>query len=620
MNEHEGNLNSDNISFLLKYKPASVDELCMHPKKIKDVKQVLFDDMLKNDKYKILLLTGPSGTCKTTMIKLLIKQYYSTHRSEFSSFTINSKSGAYNETDCLIEYDSLDKSCSFKDFLDNCKVFKKSTSMMKFVIIKHLPNIYYPKAHAEFLKSISEWLDEEADLLLPPIVLIISECDIPKSITDDISGNNYNYNKFDINSHYIPETIFNREILAHPKLKRVNTNKIAKTYLKKELTKVLKNEVQLTSKNKNFNQYQRVIENLSNLGDLPSALIQLEQYIHTPLLFSKDSVEDTNKDLGLSIFHAIGKIVYGTKENNVSNEDIITKLCKNYQQYTDSIFKMSVLENIDKGCSDIAQYSELLESFSQTDMMDYKLGTEVYLRKIRQSMNTNSSGKKSVAGLKFTPFFKVYKKKQQSLREYRDFQSMDGMITENYKSLKDVILWSSFYDPVIKSFYYNKYKAWKEYRLSAGKNSLNYLGPGPEIDPQITYLNKLGGEYGYINSVNDIDIQDTNSYYFVSKYEAYMRKNHWKTRKEKGFYDHQAEKGDLPYDSKCDDFIIEDSSNEDSDFDSSDDEELFKLTSQTAPKVTLKDEVNSSKSYDSDEELFQLTSQHLQNVNKFQKK
>lgn len=617
MNEYEGNLNADHISFLLKYKPTLVDELCMHPKKINDVKQVLFDDMLKNDKYKILLLTGPSGTCKTTMVKLLIKQYCSTHSNEFSNFTINGNSEAYNEADCLIEYDSLDKSLSFRDFLDNCKIFKKNTSMMKFIIIKHLPNIYYPKAHAEFLRSIAEWLDDEGDSLLPPMILIISECDIPKSITNDITRNDYNYNKFDINNHYIPETIFNKEILAHPKLKRVNTNKIAKTYLKKELTKVLKNEVQISSKNKDFNQYQRVIENLSNLGDLPSALIQLEQYIHTPLLFSNDSVENTNKDLGLSIFHAIGKIIYGTKEELASNEDIIATLCKNYQQYTDSIFKMSILENIDKGCSDVAQYSDILDSFSQTDNMDDKLGTEVYLRKIRQSMDVNSNGKKSGSGLKFTPFFKVYKKKQQSFREYRDFQSLDGIITENYKNLEDVILWSSFYDPVIKKFYYNAYKAWKEYRLSTGKSTLNYLGLGPEIDPETTYLNKLGGEYGSINSVNDIDIQATNNYYFNSKYEAYLRKYQRKNPKERPFYVNEAEQIDLPYDSKCDDFNIEDTSNEDSDFDSSEDEELFKLTSQTAAKVMLKEEMNSSKSYDSDEELFQLTSQHLQNVNKF---
>lgn len=629
-------MNND-ISSDSKYKPNSIDELCMNPRKLKDVKQILFNDMLIENKYKILVLTGPSGSCKTTMLKLLIKQYYKENKNLFQNFTItnNNNTSSYNENNCIIEYDPLDKSIKFKDFLNNCKIFKKNTSLMKFIVIKHLPNIYYDKIHTEFINCINEWLDDGFNDLLPPLILIISECDIPKSVTEDITRNN-TFNKFDINNHYIPETIFNKEILLHPKLKRVNVNKIAKTYLKKQLMKILKDELQTNSKVKlqSVKKYDSLIDKLSEIGDLPSAIIQLQQYIQTPFLLSDHLTNDTNKDTGLSIFHAMGKIIYGTKEENVFNEDIIDKLCKDYQQYTDSIFKMSLLENIDIGCYDLKKFSEIVNTFSETDLMDNTLGTEVYLRKIRQSMDVKgNSNKKTISGLKFTPFFKVYKKRQHSYKEYRDFQSLDGLVTENFKILKDIILWSGYHDPIIKKFYYNKYKAWKEYKLSLGESILNYNGMGSDFDPDITYLNKLGGEYGSITSVNEIELQDNNDYFFSSKYYTYLNKYNNKN-KNKSI---DIEDNEMPYDPNVDDFEIEESANDSSSNSNStdDDDELFQLTSQQIQKVQQSNitkskskklqkdknekKVNlsvSSDSYDSDEELFQLTSQHIQNMNK----
>lgn len=611
--------NTNELPFEEKYKPDSIDDICMHPRKVKDVKHILFEDMLENDKYRILLVAGPSGSCKSTLIKLLVRQYYRENSDRFRSFSISSVAIDADEH-CFLEYDPLNKNESFKHFLQSCKMFKKNTNLMKFIIIKHLPNIYYEKEHAEFLRNIREWLDDDISDLLPPIVIIISECDIPKNVTDDISGGNMGFSKFDIKSHYIPETIFSNDILQHPLLKRVNVNKIAKLYLKRQLNKILANEI---PKGESTKKYEYLVNRLSELGDLPSALIQLKQHFETPFL---QPDYNTSKDTGLRIFHAMGKVIYGTKEENASNEDIIDKLYKDYQQYTDSVFKMSLLENIDIGCDKLEKFSDILDSFSETDTMEETLGTEVYLRKIRQSMDSNIERSKGRSGLKFTPFFKVYKHRQQCLKEYKDFQSLDGVVTGKFSCLKDIILESAFHDPAIKRHYYNKYKAWKEYRLSIGKSILNYAGIGSQLDPTVTYMNKLGGEYGSVASTTDIETHTDNKGYFESKYMLYLKKHR---SAETGF--ELAETGiqDLPFDPLVDDFEIEESSAESDASDSSDDDsELFQLTSQKISSlsqknvpgdsgVEKKEEMVSGASQDSDdsdEELFKLTSQHLQRL------
>ncbi|XBW36201.1 hypothetical protein QEN19_001782 [Hanseniaspora menglaensis] len=601
--------------FDVKYKPNSIEDVCINPKKIKDVRHVLFQEILLENRYKILILSGPSGSCKSSMVKLLVKEYYEENKNLFKRFGITSD--ANDSSDYIIEYDPLNKDISFRDFLNSCKIFKKNTSFMKFVVIKHLPNIYHDQTHADFLKCIIEWLDDDFDDLLPPLVLIISECDLPKSVSDNIIENNYSFNKFDIYSHYIPETIFSKDILMHPFVKRINTNKIAKLYLKKQLTKILAMEIKEQKVNK---KYEEIITKLSNLGDLPSALIQLQQYIQTPFLSSDSSA---HKDTGLSMFHAMGKIIYGTKEENTSNEDIIKKLRSDYQQCTESVFKMSLLENIDIGCDEIKTFADIADTLSSTDIMDDALGTEVYLRKIRRNMDAATTQKKSKVGLKFTPFFKVYKKKQHSMKQYKDFQLLDMAFTNNFKNLKDIIQSFGFYDPVIKKLHYEKFKGWKEYMLSIGKSTLTYKELGSRIDPKFSYLNKLGGDYGSITSVKDIDMLDPGSAYFESKYLLFLKNCQ---KNVETFISEEQENDELPYDPKKDDFDIEDSDSDSLVSGTSDDDELFQLTSQQINKFSKttptdqavpENQKNSASDYsdDSDDELFELTSQHIKRMN-----
>ena len=188
------------LPLYMKYAPNTLDELFLHPKKIKDMRNILTNELFdSNHNLNMLIVSGPTGSCKTSLIKLLINEYYDNNKFLYQTFDIQN----VQKNDHFIEFDPLDKSVNFEMFLNNCKLFKKNSKMMKVVLIKYLPNIYFDKIHSQFLKAIKDYLNNDYYNEFPPLIFVISECDIPKDDTNDVSDDMYT--RFDIHSHYIPE-------------------------------------------------------------------------------------------------------------------------------------------------------------------------------------------------------------------------------------------------------------------------------------------------------------------------------------------------------------------------------------------------------------------------------
>ena len=621
----------DALPLYMKYTPKTLVDLFLHPRKVKDVRKILTEELFDaNHNLNMLIVSGPTGSCKTTLIKLLIEEYYESNRAFYQTFSLQNEEENYH----YIEFDPLDKSTNFETFLNNCKVFKKNSKMMKAIIVKYLPNIYFDQIHLQFLKTIKEYLNNDYYNEYPPLIFIISECDIPKDNNNDIDGDFFT--RFDIHNHYIPETIFDKEILQNSRVKRVSINPVAKTYLKKILKRVIEKEIfqrntYRTGRNQiKMSKFNPIIDELSGLNDIPSALSQLESYLQAfdnNLDFKDLKIDD--RDTGISLFHAVGKIIFGTKEEGYTNDDIIKLLNKDYQQYTDPVFKYNIFENLgiaeSKG---LKTFANMVDVISQTDLMNSSLGTEAYIRKVRYLCSDLkeelAAAEVKAKQIKFTPLFKIMKKQREVNYQLKDCQLLKIARDNEFVDVNDLLLYGNELESKLATHYYKEYQAWKEYRLNVGKSIEKYDNPGSLINPKTDYMEVIGGKFGSITSMSDMDTTTGMDVYSKSKYREYLKiikSNEATVNTQKDI--------DIPYDENIDDFEIESSSDSHSSLESSsDEEELFLLASQQIEKEKrlrsqsrtpspLKKSVPLSEgSDDSDEELFQLTSQHLSKLQK----
>lgn len=618
------------LPLYMKYAPNTLDELFLHPKKIKDMRNILTNELFdSNHNLNMLIVSGPTGSCKTSLIKLLINEYYDNNKFLYQTFDIQN----VQKNDHFIEFDPLDKSINFEMFLNNCKLFKKNSKMMKVVLIKYLPNIYFDQIHSQFLKAIKDYLNNDYYNEFPPLIFVISECDIPKDDTNDVSDDLYT--RFDIHSHYITETIFDKEILQNYRVKKITVNPVAKTYLKKILKRVIEKEIIQMNTSNTLNRkikisaFSGIIDELSNLKDVPSALSQLESYLQAfENKIDFKSLKIDNRDTGISLFHAVGKIFFGTKEEGYTNDDIIKLLNKDYQQYIDPVFKYTIFENFKVAeIKGLNNFTNMVDVMSETDIMNSSLGTEAYIRKIRYLCSDLKEDLQKAEvkanSIKFTPNFKILRKQREVKYQIKDLQFLKIAKNNEFVDINDLLLYGNELESKLLTHYYREYQAWKEYRINVGKLTDGYAKPGRLIDPKIDYMDMIGGKFGTINSIADMEINTDIDIYSNSKYREFLKQ----TKNDKTNMDVKKEV-DIPYDENLDDFDIESSSDK-SMSGSSSDEELFLLASQQiekekkfmsqsrTPSPLKKSIPISEDSDDSDEELFQLTSQHL---NKIQKK
>lgn len=618
------------LPLYMKYAPNTLDELFLHPKKIKDMRNILTNELFdSNHNLNMLIVSGPTGSCKTSLIKLLINEYYDNNKFLYQTFDIQN----VQKNDHFFEFDPLDKSINFEMFLNNCKLFKKNSKMMKVVLIKYLPNIYFDQIHSQFLKAIKDYLNNDYYNEFPPLIFVISECDIPKDDTNDVSDDLYT--RFDIHSHYITETIFDKEILQNYRVKKITVNPVAKTYLKKILKRVIEKEIIQMNTSNTLNRkikisaFSGIIDELSNLKDVPSALSQLESYLQAfENKIDFKSLKIDNRDTGISLFHAVGKIFFGTKEEGYTNDDIIKLLNKDYQQYIDPVFKYTIFENFKVAeIKGLNNFTNMVDVMSETDIMNSSLGTEAYIRKIRYLCSDLKEDLQKAEvkanSIKFTPNFKILRKQREVKYQIKDLQLLKIAKNNEFVDINDLLLYGNELESKLLTHYYREYQAWKEYRINVGKLTDGYAKPGRLIDPKIDYMDMIGGKFGTINSIADMEINTDIDIYSNSKYREFLKQ----TKNDKTNMDVKKEV-DIPYDENLDDFDIESSSDE-SMSGSSSDEELFLIASQQiekekkfmsqsrTPSPLKKSIPISEDSDDSDEELFQLTSQHL---NKIQKK
>lgn len=308
-------------------------------------------------------MKGPSGAGKTATIRTLAKvmdlelsewrnpigsdflsEGYLSMSSQFQEFL--SRSGKFNGLH--IEGWPVEQKSLPKVPLDS----EPEHYRRKIVLVEEFPSTFFGSSVAlrSFRSSILEflvantpsigasyWSKETMPAINTPVVIIITET---RLTTSTASSDNFTANR-----------LLGSEILSHPAVSVMEFNPIATTFLTKALDLVVQKEAR-------FSKRRRIpgpsmLKKLSEAGDVRSAIGSLEflcvrgedgddwsgtvaakskRGIHATIALTKMEKETlemiTQRESGLGLFHAVGKVVYNKRDKFTSPEVVTWDFCQ----------------------------------------------------------------------------------------------------------------------------------------------------------------------------------------------------------------------------------------------------------------------------------------------------
>mgnify|MGYP003365517455 CR=1 FL=1 len=591
------------IPWFQKYEPRSILEVALHKRKLNDVTESLDNMLSKNSDTRILLLTGPSGCSKSTIIKQLahslIPKYRRFQRNLMTLSSRQSTSPDYIEYVSDLSMNGTQQSSNFKEFLNNCKY--RIGSNMSLILVEDFPNVFHNETRRIFQNALMEWLycDNEQ---LPPLVLCLSECEID---TDNPRGNS-----FSVDNMYTAETIIGREILNDPRVERIKFNPISMTLTKKTLNIIANNEKHTLQKNGKWVHKNKFINELSqNCGDIRASIYALEFWATTNI-----ELEMTIRKQPPSYFHAIGKIMYGSKEIPDDNKMINLLMSSTSGIVSNSSFKLGLLENYEnfnKGKFDIKSACKITDALSESDLgISINENLEYGIRKVRNTFHDfktelGISESQNSQGYHGRTNFPVEWKLNKSIKTF-NIESEEYFNIELYKynavtSNRDIELTYGYYGPLIRKQLLYKKNSMIHYLRTLPTDQQIKLKQGKQdilgVEDDIDMVNRLGGpltnneldrsELGSAGS----DIQESNKTFETLQYKKRSKIQKLIERHSEAMSNrHSLKLANLDEEDRAMlNDVIENSEEEEGDddideFDNDADDSMYEMLSQRAPK------------------------------------
>ncbi|KAE9552215.1 hypothetical protein FO519_004559 [Halicephalobus sp. NKZ332] len=257
--------------------PKDSDELAVHPKKVKEVREWI-EEKIKCDKGpKLLLITGPCGSGKTTTVKVLCHEMgielVEAEHQEGGEFDFNS-----------MEIEKADS--MFFAFMRSCEYSSVSSrqSKKRLVLIEHLPNLFYRDPHR--LREILS----EFTVTRTMFVIIMSTIE----------------NCWDLS----PSRIFSETTMATLGMQQIKFNSVAQTFMKNALKRIFA----LCDTRVSDACLKNIVESAD--GDIRSAMNTVN-FSTSEKAISQHLTSSINH---LSTFHYIGKIM-NAKRADVSSQN-----------------------------------------------------------------------------------------------------------------------------------------------------------------------------------------------------------------------------------------------------------------------------------------------------------
>ncbi|CAH2353747.1 checkpoint protein Rad24p [[Candida] railenensis] len=470
---------SSSTSWIDQYSPRNTSELCLHPRKLSDLRKVM-SSMVNGgaNAPKLLILHGPSGCGKSTSAKLLAQDLI-----------------ASSETS-LIEYT---ESNSFVEFLHDARYRVGYNKCV--ILVEEYPNVFHEPTHQSFKDSLWEWL--HIDEPLPPLILCVTEVEHQ---SDDNHGREF----FNIQNNWTVDTLVGKRISNHTEVAKVKFNPIAMTYIKKALNRLIQSESKSVFNRIPKSETSEFVDSIGKCGDIRSSIANLQFW---STMRSKLPARDEKsmelysigKETHLNLFHAVGKIIYGSTNNaygEVGDDefdiDYFTILDVLSTYPSNNLLQLSLLENygiFNNVDFDIEQATKIVDNLSLGDVLGGSsaegANKEIGIRGVRSilgsvgSHQTMSKGTKGAAtSIKFPRHFKIIREYNRITSEIREYQKY----VRSGISFQDLNLIYGFYEPKI----YNSIK-WKT------KNGI----PNTRSN-----YNRLGGKFKEIYPTEGLPIAD----------------------------------------------------------------------------------------------------------------
>lgn len=396
------------IPWIEKYSP-SLSQLCVNPSKVKQLRTSM-EALLHNHK-RLLIVTGPTGSGKSTSVKLLAKEL----------------------CNGFVEY----MEGNFDEFLNDCKylVGKK----LKFVIIENLPNIYHPQTLTNFRAIIDSWL--YIDQALPPLIICLSE------IETTFQSSRHEF--FNIENNLNVNTVFGK-LLRDPRVEIVKFNPIAKKFMLSTINKIISNEPIFKHISKfQLNRFLKIIE----MGDIRSSINNLEFWsrFHIP----NNTDIDYNRNSTLDLFHVIGKIIYSSSNyRHLSPQDAnnrtVEEILGNYENL--QLLHLNVLENylnlLHEADWDTVKY--ISNNLSKSELIyDLDEGKDLMIRSTRHALDNKLANTNNFRQIKFTRNFDM-------MRQYNSVsKTIYNLKPQFHTSFNNLNLIDGCYIPLIRNRYNN---------------------------------------------------------------------------------------------------------------------------------------------------------------------
>lgn len=421
-----------------KYNPMKSEEICINPRKLKEVREILSNMISGDESTKLLILAGPPGSSKSTAVKVLANEIIG------NTFGTSIAKGLNNSSEKWIEYtdtvvDSTPQPMLFSEFLNDAKY--KIGSNVSVVLIEELPNIFHGDTLTRFRSQLNEWVNTTYQL--PPLVLCLSEIEISQEKNQDY---------FNIENNLTVDTLLGREFISQRNIvKLVKFNSIASSFMKKSINRII-NEEKAVFRDIPKATLNEFVNYIVQSGDIRSAISNL-QFWSGLSTKGRSEIFDSLRETQLSLFHAIGKVIYSSSKFSGLNKEesdylSVENVLENYGN--NSLLNLSLLENyhIYSGLNyDIDIASHITDGLSLSDILNnFEEGREIGVRSTRSQLRRVGERQTQQMNIKFPRHFKMIKEANKTKNEIRLYQKV---INECRTSFDNLNLIDGYYLPII---------------------------------------------------------------------------------------------------------------------------------------------------------------------------
>ncbi|KAH9996697.1 Rad17 cell cycle checkpoint protein-domain-containing protein [Russula compacta] len=381
----------DDLLWVDKYGPRSLQDLAVHKRKVDDVRRWLdeaFSEKGQSKKHRrLLILTGPAGSAKTATLRMLAREMGfviveykdSTNTTRFPTFSDEPSTSGNPD--------------AFATFLARAGAYTSvfTSARRKLVLVEDLPNILHPAVRSRFHDALRAHVECARDVA--PLVVVVSDTGVR---AEEAS-----------NSGRGRDLVIDARTVVPPGLSlfsEIRFNPIAPTLL----TSAVKRVAALANVRPSLSTLHSIMEGAG--GDVRSAIMTLEFACSRPTSRKQSNrntigsiVSMTQKENALLLFHLMGKIMYNKRKgdrpaSSASARDVARdrELDRSLEDppplphwlvaerrrtsrvdvnmlYAStpidaSLFGLYIHQNYTQYCSSLEQCSSLIENLSWTDI------------------------------------------------------------------------------------------------------------------------------------------------------------------------------------------------------------------------------------------------------------